>query len=206
MITAIKESDYGDKKIAALKKRRIETCGGIFILLFLTLNACGPMAREMRNPPSRGPNYPSVAENPSAYTGANVVWGGTILETRAIPGGSELVIEQTPLKFEERPNPNVSRGMFLAKTKEKISPEEYGKGRLVSVAGVIVGEERRTFRAEEYVYPVVKVRDMYVWSEKVRAIPQRPYGWNWGGYGDFRGPLEQEWRPPDQTGGGWAMP
>ncbi len=173
---------------------------GICVLLVLFLAGCGPMTGASKGTVHKETMYPVIAADPAAYTGSNVLWGGTILETRIIPGGSELVVEQAPLNFRQRPDPNITRGMFLAKTFRVISPEEYGKGKLITVAGEIVGEERRRVGAEEYVFPVVAVREMYVWSEGNKVAPPRAYGWDWGAFG-HHGPLEQEWRPSDEPPG-----
>ncbi len=185
------------------KLLKMEVAAAFLVVLFLT--GCGPITGTSKRTAQRDLMYASVAADPSSYMGANVLWGGTILEIRPIPGGSELVVEQGPLNFRQRPDPNITQGMFIAKTFRVISPEEYGKGKLITVAGVIVGEERRVVEAQEYVFPVVEIRDLHVWSERNKGARPRAYGWDWGSSGDYRGPLEQEWRSPTDPPSGFNV-
>ena len=170
----------------------------LLCVVFLLSGCQRPIAREWRQKTDRQIQYAAVAEDPSAYTGSFVLWGGTILEVRAIPGGTELLIEEMPLNFRERPSAGVARGVFLGKTSRELSPASYEPGRIITLAGQVVGEEARTLGAMNYVFPVVSIKQDYLWEEKITVRPQHPYGWNWGAYGPFTPPLEEEWTHPDE--------
>ncbi len=78
--------------------------GAVCASVLLVVSACGPMAREWRQPADRQVSYAAAALNPSAYTGSVVIWGGTVQKARPVPGGME------PLSCNSKPMvPNLNR-------------------------------------------------------------------------------------------------
>ncbi len=173
----------------------------ISMLGFSGLWACAPIAHQWAQQTDPHLSYAKVVDNPSAYTGAFILWGGTIQGNQPIPGGTELMVEEAPLSPRERPDLQITQGMFIAKISEYLNPDTFGQGRVVTLAGQLIGEEKRTVGVEEYTFPVVAIRQIHLWKEKIVVRPQHAYGLNWGGL-DRSVPFQGEWREADETGRG----
>jgi hypothetical protein len=106
-----------------------------------------------------------VLQNPTAYVGKIVLWGGEIIETVNVQGGSEITVLETPLDYQERPeSARYSRGRFIAKSSEFLDPAIYKKGQKITLAGEIVGNEIKPLGKTEYAYPVVMVKQLHLWK------------------------------------------
>jgi outer membrane lipoprotein len=155
------------------------------ISVVLALTSCAPVAREWRDPALRKVTYSMTAENPSAYTGASVLWGGTVLGSRPLPGVMEMTIAQSPLDAQQRPVADIIEGNFIARSSKYFNPGGYKNGSVVSVIGTIVGEERRDAGPVKNVYPVVEIKEIHIWVGKIRPSPDLFSGF----FGPFRQPF-----------------
>ncbi|MGE5188439.1 MAG: Slp family lipoprotein [Gemmatimonadota bacterium] len=122
--------------------------------------------------------FQTVLADPPAFVGATVAWGGVIVETRNRRGGTDLVILETPLEYGDVPaDPDSYEGRFIARTSRFLDPAIYAKGRKITVAGKIAGEETRPLGETEYTYPVLEIRESYLWPP-----PQPAYYWPYPPY------------------------
>jgi outer membrane lipoprotein len=164
----------------------------ILLLNVFLLGAFGcayPISGELRKEVSKGITFPIVLQNPTAYVGKIVLWGGEIIETVNVHGGSEITVLDSPLDYEERPeSAQYSRGRFIAKSSEFLDPAIYKKGQKITLAGEIVGKEIKPLGKTEYVYPIVMVKQLHLW-ERVRHGRYYPYFW----YGPYYGPYYGHW-------------
>jgi outer membrane lipoprotein len=120
--------------------------------------------------------FVKVLANPSAFKGEIVVWGGVIMKTVGSARQSALFLHETPFDFRGRPRgEKFSEGLFIAKTSEFLDPNIYTSGRVVTVAGEIVGQELGTYRDVPYAYPVIRIREVHLWKKE-----SPPIQWNWG--------------------------
>ena len=97
-------------------------------------------------------------ESPTAAYGTwvSVIWGGRIVETIPQPEGSETIVLETPLDYEEMPEAaKYSQGRFIAKSSKLLDPEIYKKGMKITLAGEVIGKETRPLGKAQYTYPVV---------------------------------------------------
>ncbi len=170
----------------------------IFLFFLFILSGCYPISQEWRPQANKELSYSTVMGDLAAYKGSFILWGGIIVDAQRIPEGTKLSVLQTPLNGRGRPVPDRTEGIFIAKTIQVLDLETYGKGRMVTLAGRIAGEERKTGRVMEYTYPIVEVKQLFLWKEKVTVYPQHKHGWDWGLYGPHRLPLEQDWGGPDE--------
>jgi outer membrane lipoprotein len=127
-----------------------------------------------------------ILKNPTGYTGSVVIWGGSIIQTLNTKEGTEVLVLETPLGYEEEPEgTRYSRGRFIAKTQQYLDPEIYKEGRKVTVAGEIVGKEVKPLGSTEYNYPVVMIKEIHLWRRyRVYAYPY-PYYWYGPGWGPW---------------------
>jgi len=137
--------------------------------------------------------YPDQAGDRSV--GANVRWGGTVVETR--PESKRTCVEILAQELDRSARPVRSDGeygRFIACRNEFIDPEIFVNGREVTVAGELDAFREGKVGEFEYVYPVVAADAVYLWPERDRyAYGYRyPYGYGYGyglygfGYPYFR--------------------
>ncbi len=163
----------------------------IFLIALLTLTGCAtyPISREIREAANKDLSFYMVKSEPENYTGETVIWGGHIIETIITDTGSELIILQTPLETTQRPQqPGLSMGRFIGKTKNFLDPEIYSKGKRVTVAGVLANPETRPLSNTKYEYPVIDIKELYLWPREILYDPIHPwdygpYWWDPGWYG-----------------------
>jgi outer membrane lipoprotein len=180
----------------------------LFSLLLMVISGCAyPISKELRREVRKDITFSMVLQDPTAYMGSVVLWGGIIIETMNHRDGSEVTVLETPLGYMEEPEPaKYSRGRFIAKTSEFLDPEVYKQRKRITLAGEIIGKEIKPLGKSEYTYPVVLVKQLYLWPRERRYIypppyywydpywvyPYSPYAWGGYGYGPYW-PYEEYW-------------
>ncbi len=157
-----------------------------FVFLLATLVGCSyPMSKEVRQEARLDLTFPQALENPAAYKGSTVIWGGSIIQTINRADGTDIIVLETPLESQERPQgERYSQGRFIVRSPKFLDPEIYKNGRKITVAGDIIGQDSRPLGQIQYNYPVVEAKELYLWNPETYANYPPPY---YGGYG---------WAPP----------
>lgn len=157
----------------------------IFVLLSIDLvTACTPFPHKLLSEAAPAVSLPDVQKDPDLYKGKLVIWGGIILETLNREKGTVIKVMQTDLDFQKRPiNVDKSLGRFMVRYKDFLDPNIFGKGREVTVAGIIIGKEEQTIGEIHYVYPVVDSQDVHLWEKSQGIMYYDPWYDPW-----FRGP------------------
>jgi outer membrane lipoprotein len=168
----------------------------IMTSVILLPTACAQViSSEVRAKARKDLLFPTVLANPEAYHGETVIWGGKVIETLNEPGVTFIRILQIPLDFTAMPeDEEMSQGRFLAEVKRYVDPEVYRKGRLVTLAGVIIGKRVEPLGEMEYVYPLVKVEEIHLWKQYPSAYGPYPSGiWFGSPYGGYPYPWPYYW-------------
>jgi len=161
----------------------------VLALAALVAGCAYPISKELRQKAAADLTFAMVLGNPDAYRGSIVIWGGHIIETRNRKDGTEFVVLECPLDVSGMPfESRYSRGRFIARTPEFFDPEVYRKGARITLGGEIVGKETRPLGEIQYTYPVVAIRELYLWDEpepewRWRCYcgwPDAYWGWGWG--------------------------
>jgi hypothetical protein len=85
-----------------------------------------------------------VLQNPDGYIAAVVIWAGRIIETLNRKEGTEITVLETPLDYWGRPAAGeFSQGRFIAQTPKFLDLVIYPSGRMITVAGEIIGKETK---------------------------------------------------------------
>ena len=158
---------------------------GFYVLLFLITFGCAyPISENLRQEAQKNLSFSMVFQDPLAYKGTIVIWGGKIIKTFNRKHGTEILVLQTPLNWRERPEEEESsRGRFIAKSPGFLDAAVYRAGRKVTVAGEVSGKETLPVGEIEYPYPVVMIREIHLWpKEKAYYYPPPDYYWGWGLY------------------------
>lgn len=99
--------------------------------------------------------------------GANVRWGGTVVETR--PQADRTCIEILAQELDPSARPLSSDqgyGRFIACRNEFIDPEIFVNGREVTVAGELTRFSEGKIGEFAYLYPEVDANAVYLWPER----------------------------------------
>ncbi len=165
----IRETENGQMK-------RI-TCFGLPLagLLLILISGCAsPTSSEMKREADESLEFIRVLENPTAYHGVSVIWGGVIVRVAKRAGGSDLFIQETPLDSSDKPRSReYADGFFVAQTREFLDTKEYTSGRRVTIAGEIIGEQLGKHKGVPYVYPLIKIRKIHLWERE----PEIKWDW-----------------------------
>lgn len=160
------------------------------VAILLTAGACTyPISKQLRQAAGKeNLNFSLVFENPAAYTGRIVLWGGKIIETTNVRDGTEMIILDVPLDFWGEPKEaQQSRGRFIARSVRFLDPAVYRPDREITLAAEVSGAEQRPLGATTYRYPVVMIKELYLWEPYYyHHAPYYPhYYWDypfWGPY------------------------
>lgn len=167
-----------------------------FLALSLSLfvgSTCAtkPIAKQYREEAkAEDLTFPMVLQNPDAYVGDTVLWGGDIIEIANAQEGTRIVVLETPLSGHERPKgAQQSQGRFIAMSSKFLDPAVYKKGRKITMAGVVAGKETLPLGNANYTYPVVTVKQLHLWERRPRYV-YSPYNYGgWGPYGGWGAPF-----------------
>jgi outer membrane lipoprotein len=153
------------------------------ILVLLTLSlmffSCAPVLnREYMREGSRDVSFQLLGENPNEFEGRLFILGGVIVHTKFTAAGSQIEAIHVPVDgsgyFEEKGR---SEGRFLAvlpKDETMLDPEVYRRGRRVTLAGEFVELRKGRIDELEYMYPVFRIQQIYLWPQERSYYPE-PY-------------------------------
>ena len=152
------------------------------VLLFFLLQGCLPISKELRAQADQTVTFQPVFQNPDAYKGKIIIWGGEVVETINQKDGTTLIIVlQRPLDWTEEPVSRSSEGRFIILVEGYVDPYVFRRGRRITVAGEILGKKVMRLGELEYPYPLLLSKQIYLWGEYYYSpYPyywHYPYGW-----------------------------
>lgn len=110
--------------------------------------------------------------------GSRVLWGGVIVGATNLEGKTRFEILSYPLTKSQRPNSDADQqGRFLAFKDGYIETLDYAPGKPVTLIGTLTGTRNGHIGESPYVYPVVDVESIYLWSDaETNAKPRINFG------------------------------
>ncbi len=135
-----------------------------------------------------------MVQNPDAFVGKRVRWGGTIVTVENRRTETWLEIVARPLQRGGRPtSTGATTGRFFGRVAGFLEPETYQRGREVTVVGTLSQSITRTIGEFPYPFPVVNVETAYLWEQLPDYDPyyyrryywDAPYYYPWWPYGPF---------------------
>jgi outer membrane lipoprotein len=138
----------------------------VMVVLSVTVSGCSYIiSPQLRKEVREDLSFDMVLKAPTDYKGSVVLWGGQVIETLQRPGGSEIIVLETPLGYLDRPSAAIySRGRFIAKSTEFLDPAIYKEGMAVTLVGEMIGTESRPLGETSYMYPIVMVKEIHLWG------------------------------------------
>ncbi|HPX19449.1 Outer membrane protein slp [anaerobic digester metagenome] len=150
-----------------MKTQRFLLIALLLSTLLLISSCASSLCRDLRKGVDESVLLPLVIENPQAYEGRRVLWGGTILETNPQREGTVIELLERPLGSGCEPRDgDATGGRFLAVSDRFLDPAIYTRGRKVTVVGTIDGVEFMTIGEYEYPYPVVSMTNHVLWPHR----------------------------------------
>ncbi len=139
----------------------------VWIFALAILAGCvHPISKDVMSTVNQGLTYAVVIENPKAFIGSTVRWGGVIEEIVFGSIETRIVVSQAPLNEKGYPQTDVIGGEFIVQTSQTLSSLEYRKGLIITVAGDISAVEEKEIGATKYLRPVVLAVEIYPWDRK----------------------------------------
>ena len=160
---------------------RLSISLALYILLFLFLGgftACAPaISTKVRDEAGEPVPFKTLLKHSDAHKGRVVIVGGYILETVNETDGSRITVLQAPLDSQNRPkSSDLSEGRFMVSSSEFLDPAVYSKERRITIGGKVSGIQERQLGNLTYVYPVIEVMEIHLWSKEGAYIgPYYPY-------------------------------
>jgi outer membrane lipoprotein len=159
--------------------------------LATTLGACATVPAPLQG--QFAPVTPREAVSGNQVQVANVRWGGEIINVDPRAGETCFEILAHDLDSVARPiTRDASAGRFLACRSGFYDPEEFDRGRDITIVGHLDGSEKGKIGEFDYTYPRVAADAVYLWPERpTYAYPPYPYDpWGpwWGGGPYWGGP------------------
>jgi outer membrane lipoprotein len=160
----------------------------------LGLTGCvAVLSSQIRQRADRSIVFERLYAAPEAYSGRLVILGGEIVRLWNVPTATWLEIAHRPLDAEEQPILTAhSTGNFLVRYEHYLNPLVYSAGRVVTVAGQVVGPYIDTTGARQDAPPLLAGVEIYLWPQTA-IVEVYPSAWLWW-----------EWDP--WYGGPWLWP
>ena len=136
----------------------------LIMALTMALVACTPppVLKPMQTPQNIAPDM--AAAMPDVYRGAEILWGGRIVEVRNRAETSEIVILAYPLDGGQRPRPKEpAQGRFIAVLEGYVESHDYPHDRFITVSGKVDGSLSEDVDEQPYVYTLVRAEGLHLW-------------------------------------------
>ncbi len=148
------------------------------LLFFLLLQGCFPISKQLRSQADKALTFQQVFQNPDAYKGKIVIWGGEVVETINQKDGTTLIVVlQRPLDWTQEPEFRRSEGRFVILVEGYVDPYVFRRGRRITVAGEILGKKVMRLGELEYPYPLLLSKQIYLWGQHYYYPYPYPYYW-----------------------------
>ncbi|MCF6159551.1 MAG: hypothetical protein E3K32_13500 [wastewater metagenome] len=160
------------------------TCSFLITLTFIMVIAagCAPViSKSIREQVNPNITIQEVLSNPERYKGEIIIVSGDIIDATITREGTLLKVMQRPTGAWGKPkNVDETAGRFLATADFYLDPYIYKKGRKVTVGGEVQGVRELPEGEIRYRYPVIHVKEIYLWPVERRYYypyyyPYRPY-------------------------------
>ncbi len=141
----------------------------ILVIILTVLSAAGCtmiISEQSRKLVDTEDSFKVIKSSPDVYIGKHVMLGGRIANVINSAEGARLEIVQFNLTSLGYPEDTfLSYGRFLATNSSYMDPMVYRRGMLITLVGEIKGKKTMRLEDIDYTYPVVTIREWYVWRD-----------------------------------------
>lgn len=147
------------------------------MVLFLIAGCAPVISKQVREQVRPEVTFSAVLQEPERYKGQMIIFSGIVIKTENTKEGTLIQVLQRPAGFRGRPQDvDETGGRFLALDSRYLDTDVFAKGRSVTVAGEIQGKRILPLDKIEYSYPLIHVKELYLWPmEKQYYSPYPSY-------------------------------
>jgi outer membrane lipoprotein len=151
----------------------------VIVVLFMV--GCAPViSKQVREQVRPDVTFREVLNDPERYKGQMIILSGIVVETENTKEGTLLQVLQRPAGFRGKPKDvDETGGRFLALDSRYLDVAVFTKGRAVTIAGEVQGKRILPLDETEYIYPLVYVKELYLWQAERRYDASYP-SWHIG--------------------------
>ena len=148
----------------------------VFLAIALTAGCSSPISKSVRNEIDPEISFQQLRDQPASYEGRTVLLGGEIIRTHNKPEGTTIEILQKELDRWGRPmGKDETGGRFRVFADRFLDPVVYNQGRRVTIAGAVSGCQVEKVGEVDYVYPLLRAREIHLWQDRSRSVVLYPY-------------------------------
>ena len=158
----------------------------LLLLFFCPLSGCGPViSPKVMAKVDSSITFGAVFQNPDAYKGRTVLWGGKIIQVLPQNGTTYVEVLQMPFGWREKPEEAyASKGKFLVLFRNMPDFSNFDRRQKITVAGeiqgVIKGAVVGSLTEKDYPYPVILSEEFHLWKERLYPYSSpEPYVGPW---------------------------
>jgi outer membrane lipoprotein len=108
-----------------------------------------------------------VIENIESARGERMLWGGMIISSTNLEGGTQLEVLAYPLDDEQKPDiEQPSLGRILVETDQYLESIDFAPIRLITASGNVADPKTGHVGSSEYIYPVLAVDQIHLWTNQ----------------------------------------
>ena len=136
-------------------------------LVILVSSGCASQVPILiKIPPNPDIEFHQVKENIITFQGSYVRWGGKIISIENKEDSTWIEILSSPLNSYGKPVSRSSyEGRFIARVDGFLDPKQYSEDRKLTIFGSIDTEFVKKIDEHPYSYPLVSVKEYYMWPE-----------------------------------------
>lgn len=136
------------------------------VLLLVTSGCSRPFPSRVTAQVDKSISFSDLSKDPESYKGKWVMLAGVIVAATTEKDGRTFIeVVQKPADREGRPyRTDESGGRFIVVSKQFLDPAIYGRGRVISVVGEVIGESVRPLGEITYRYPLLAVQALHLWE------------------------------------------
>lgn len=158
------------------------------LALCLSLTACSTLPPAIEDPPAVDISYSQASGDAARYRGASVRWGGVIIDGLNEQSFSRLQVMAYPLNSYGRPvRDKPPQGRFYVYSSEFLDPAVYAKGKEITAAGLLNGDEELMIGKKPLRLPKLNATTLYLWPEYDRSSYYYNRGFGPGGFYPYPG-------------------
>ena len=151
--------------------KRIVLC--LLVLCFSGFSGCAsPISKPVMETVDPGRPFSLVVENPQAYIGSIVLWGGTIEKIVPGPEKTRVFVTQCPVDSKGVPQTDATYGEFIAHTPDSLDPLLFHRGMVITIAGMLDGVEEEPGPVK-ISRPLVRVIEIHPWTGRGEGLRKR---------------------------------
>ncbi|TVM04305.1 MAG: hypothetical protein CV087_00640 [Candidatus Brocadia sp. WS118] len=135
------------------------------MILLLLMAGCAPViSKQIREQVRPDLTFTEVFNAPERYKGQTIILSGIVIKTENTKEGTLVQVLQRPAGFRGKPKDvDETGGRFLALDSRYLDVNVFTEGRSVTLAGEVQGKRTLPLDKTEYTYPLISVKEIYLW-------------------------------------------